>query len=889
MRQSQGRGGPGPRIPISKVATGLSLAVLLAATVSGATSAAAAPSPGYTASLIPGVTALFVAVDPATDSVYFANDGDEVTVVTGGTDAVATSITLSAGVRGIAVDPATDTVYASLAATATSAPAVAVISGTNNTVTTTIPLPAGSVPAGVAVDSTSDMVYVAEESAAAVAVIDGSLNSVIDTVGTGSGTEPAELAVDESSDVIWVGDLKGHVLAISGTSDSLVQTISVGTEVAYVAADPVSDTVYAAVITGVAVIDGASGTVTTTISATQRLTGVAVDPGSGTVFASSFTGALSTTSVIDPSTNSIVDTIARGGTAVAVDTATGSAYVASGFEPNGAWVLTPSAANELSPIITSASATTFDTGVSDTFTFAASALPAATYTETGALPADITLSQSGILSGTPAAGDAGMYPITITASNGIAPDYSESFTLTVVQLPVITGPSSASFEVGVPGSVPLQVNNGNPPGTTVGIDSDFVSWLSATQNSSGGWQLTGTPPAGSAGLYDPVVLDASNSGGTTYFSISITVQQAPIITSAATTTFLADSNDSYSLSASGYPAPTYAVTAGALPPGVNLFSNGELTEQPGLGLGAVGTYHVTVTATNSAGTSSQPFTLTVRSPLAVGAEGSDGQLWVQAPQLASGWQPLGGKITAAPAVAAIPVIDGSGSTPAGPLFIGTGTNEHLFIRSLTDGWQELGPATAECIGAPAAVITGTATSGYTLTVACRGLNNALFENTAAVPATGLPQFTTGWTSLGGTLSAGPAAAPVGGTITFFVRGTNGQIFTRTATAGYQATPWRCIGGPAASLLAENSTTYFACQGTNRALWYASDTGTGWTAAVSLGGTLIGSPAVVAEGAETVILAEGTNHALFQYPLFGSTPRWTSLGGDINGIAAADLT
>jgi len=836
-----------------------------------------------------------VAADPATNSVYFGG-ASGLTVVNGSDNTVAASVALPAAARSVAVNTVSDTVYVALAATSASAPAVDAIDGLNNTVTATIPLPAGSAPAGIAVDSSTDTVYVTEPGAAAVAVIAGSTNSVTTTVSTGTGTHPAQLAVDETSDVVWIAGAHA-LLAISGTSNTITQTIpfpSAGAVVESVAVNPVSNTVYAGLQdTSVAVIDGATGTVSTTVTPETAfpaaITGVAVDPGSGTVFASSLAAPLNadgssnpgTTWVLDASSNAVADTLPRGGAQVTVNTETGSAY-----ETNSAWVLTPSAANAYSPIINSTPAATFGTGTSNTYDITASALPAATFTETGQLPAGVTLNPFGGLSGSPAAAAVGTYPITITASNGVAPDNSQAFTLTVEEFPSITAPSGATFRVGTPGIVPLQVS-GNPPVTAVGTYTDVPTWLTVTEPTAGNWELTGTPPAGSGGLYNAILYGTSNV--TAYSTIPVTVLEAPAITSAASATFLADSNDQFNLSASGYPAATYTVTAGTLPPGVTLFSNGELYEEPGLGLGAVGVHHVTITATNSAGTTSQAFTLTVRSLLAIGAEGSDGQLWVQAPQLTAGWQPLGGKIVAPPAVAALPVIDGSGSTPAQPFFIGTGTNKHLFMRSLTAGWQELGPATAECIGAPAAVITGTSTAGYTLTVACRGLDNALWENSAAVPASGLPQFTSGWTRLGGVLSAGPAAAPVGGTMTFFVQGTTGQIFTRTLAAGYQGTSWRCIDGPAASVLAEDGSTYFACQGTDHELWYAYDRGSGWSFALPLGGTLIGSPAVVAENGETVMLAEGTNHSLFQYALFGNSPGWTSLGGDINGIAAADLT
>lgn len=319
MGPSRGRGFL-PQIPRSKSVGWLGVAVLLAAAVTGASSAAAAPSPGYTATLIPtGQESWFLGVDPGLHAVYFSELADQITVVDDSTNAVTGTIALPAVPRGIAVDPVTHTVYVALAATASSAPALDVIDGTSNKVTATISLPAASNPVGVAVDSTTGTVYVAEIGSAAVAVINGS--TVTATVSTGSGTRPDELAVDETSDVVWVRDATSRVYAISGASNTLTQTIilsGIGSTLEPVAVNPVSDTIYTATSTGVAVIDGGSGTVTTTISGTQ-LRSVAVDPGSGTLFASSSVGPGGTTLVIDTSTNSVVDTIPRGGAFVAMD------------------------------------------------------------------------------------------------------------------------------------------------------------------------------------------------------------------------------------------------------------------------------------------------------------------------------------------------------------------------------------------------------------------------------------------------------------------------------------------------------------------------------------------------------------------------------------------
>jgi hypothetical protein len=106
------------------------------------------------------------------------------------------------------------------------------------------------------------------------------------------------------------------------------------------------------------------------------------------------------------------------------------------------------------PAITSANKTTFQTGAAGSFPVTASGIPAVmSFTETGKLPSGVTLNPtSGALSGTPAAGTGGVYPITITASNGVLPNAMQSFTLSVDQAPAITSPNYATFTKGVTGS-----------------------------------------------------------------------------------------------------------------------------------------------------------------------------------------------------------------------------------------------------------------------------------------------------------------------------------------------------------------------------------------------------------------------------------------------------
>jgi hypothetical protein len=84
------------------------------------------------------------------------------------------------------------------------------------------------------------------------------------------------------------------------------------------------------------------------------------------------------------------------------------------------------------PAITSANNATFVTGNAGTFTVMATGFPAPTFSVTGALPSGVTLNPAtGVLSGTPGAGTAGTYPLTLTASNGVGANATQSFTLTV--------------------------------------------------------------------------------------------------------------------------------------------------------------------------------------------------------------------------------------------------------------------------------------------------------------------------------------------------------------------------------------------------------------------------------------------------------------------------
>jgi hypothetical protein len=120
--------------------------------------------------------------------------------------------------------------------------------------------------------------------------------------------------------------------------------------------------------------------------------------------------------------------------------------------------------------------------------------------------------------------------------------------------------------------------------------------------------LSGTPSAGTGGIYT-LHLTANNGVGTSATqTFTLTVDEAASITNANSKTFTVGSAGTFTVTASGFPAPTLA-ESGALPAGVN-FNSGILAGTPAAGTGGI--YPVTFTAHNGVGAdANQSFTLTV--------------------------------------------------------------------------------------------------------------------------------------------------------------------------------------------------------------------------------------------------------------------------------------
>ncbi len=211
---------------------------------------------------------------------------------------------------------------------------------------------------------------------------------------------------------------------------------------------------------------GSTFTVDLSTGTSDRLTATGpLNLGGATLNLASVTGSVTVGTVITIASGSSVTgtfaslannaTISVGGQAFRINY-TGTAVTLTAVTP-------------ASPLFTSATAATFYSGGPYSFTVTGTGTPPPTFAVTaGALPAGITLAPNGTLSGV--ATQVGVFPFTITATNGIGPAATQSFTLTVLQgIPAtITSPSSTRFTLGLGGTFPITAAGFPTPTLAVG-------------------------------------------------------------------------------------------------------------------------------------------------------------------------------------------------------------------------------------------------------------------------------------------------------------------------------------------------------------------------------------------------------------------------------------
>jgi subtilase family serine protease len=269
------------------------------------------------------------------------------------------------------------------------------------------------------------------------------------------------------------------------------------------------------------------------------------------------------------------------------------------------------------PAITSADTATFKAGTSGTFSMSASGTPRASFSVAGVLPPGLVLTSTGELAGTPTITSAGVYPVTVTASNGLTPA-TQSFTVVVDGTPTFTSVSSAPFVVDTAGS--FTVTTSAAPVPTLSEAGTIPSGLVFTDNRNGTATISGTPAT--SGTFT-LTIQASNADGSATQSLTLQLLssvQAPAFTSPDGATFTVDQPGSFQFTATGSPAPTFSIVSGSLPNSTSppsaaisemtVTNTGLLSATPYWSTG--GSYHIVVEADNGiTAPAFQSFTLTV--------------------------------------------------------------------------------------------------------------------------------------------------------------------------------------------------------------------------------------------------------------------------------------
>jgi YVTN family beta-propeller protein len=119
-------------------------------------------------------------------------------------------------------------------------------------------------PFGVAVNTTTDKIYVANFTSDTLSVISGATGTVIKTISFAPFGEPTYVAINEITNRIYVPLHRGGRLAvINGFTDSLISTVEVGGGAFGVAVDPILNRFYVSCrdTRVVRVVDGATNTV----------------------------------------------------------------------------------------------------------------------------------------------------------------------------------------------------------------------------------------------------------------------------------------------------------------------------------------------------------------------------------------------------------------------------------------------------------------------------------------------------------------------------------------------------------------------------------------------------------------------------------------------------
>jgi len=395
------------------------------------------------------------------------------------------------------------------------------------------------------------------------------------SVGAVAGTSPATAQVTMTS-VSGVCTITANWAQTAVfQAASLTQTTS--TPVSITTASPlaggITGTAYSQTLTAV----GATSPYTWAISGGTLPAGLTLDP---------VTGILSGTPSAAATSNFTVSATATGGL--------------SATKTFSLTVTTPIS-------ITTAALPGAITGVAynQTLASAGGSAPRTWTVSSGALPAGLSLSTAGVISGTPTALGPFSFTVQVAAGNGTSATQALSITVTApVSITTTTLPGATT---GVAYNQSLVSTGGSTPFTWSVSAGALPNGLSL---SSAG-VISGTPSA--TGTFTFTARVAAGNGTTATRSLTITVTAPVSITTAAPPGGSVGAAYNLALAATGATTPyTWGISAGSLPTSLSLSSAGVISGTPTV----TGTFNFTVRVTAANGsTATRALSIVVVSPL----------------------------------------------------------------------------------------------------------------------------------------------------------------------------------------------------------------------------------------------------------------------------------
>ncbi|WP_425510202.1 putative Ig domain-containing protein [Xanthomonas indica] len=267
----------------------------------------------------------------------------------------------------------------------------------------------------------------------------------------------------------------------------------------------------------------------------------------------------------------------------------------------------------VSPTLTVAPSTlpsgTAGTAYSQTLSTSGGTAPYSYALSSGTLPAGLSLSGAGVLSGTPTVAGSFTFVIGVTDAGGFGG--SHAYTLAIASPTLaITPPTLPAAAIGASYSQALSTSGGTAPYSYALTAGALPSGMSL----SAGGVLSGTPTVAGNFAFTVRVTDANAFTAAQAFTLTVaspTLTLVPPALPAGT----AGTAYSQALSATGGTAPySYSIATGALPAGLSLSAAGVLSGTPTQAGSFVFTATVTDSTAGVPGQASRSYTLSIAAP-----------------------------------------------------------------------------------------------------------------------------------------------------------------------------------------------------------------------------------------------------------------------------------